>query len=45
MRTKYLREYLDPTDTDAWRKAHNDEIHNLYYSPNIITIIKQRDAR
>jgi hypothetical protein len=21
--------------TESWRKLHNEELHNLYYSPNI----------
>jgi hypothetical protein len=25
----------------SWRKLHNDELHNLYYSPNIVRVIKQ----
>jgi hypothetical protein len=24
----------------GWRKLHNEELHNLYYSPSIIRIIK-----
>jgi hypothetical protein len=26
----------------GWRKLHNEELHNFYSSPNIITIIKSR---
>jgi hypothetical protein len=26
----------------SWRKLHNDELHNLYSSPNIVTVIKSR---
>jgi hypothetical protein len=29
----------------GWRKLHNDELHNLYFSPNIIRIIKTRRMR
>jgi hypothetical protein len=25
-----------------WRKLHNEELHNLYSSPNIIRMIKSR---
>jgi hypothetical protein len=28
-----------------WRKLHNDELHNLYSSPNIIKMIKSRRMR
>jgi hypothetical protein len=28
--------------TGDWRKLHNDEIHNLYSSPNIIRTMKSR---
>jgi hypothetical protein len=26
----------------SWRKLHNDELHNVYSSPNIVTVIKSR---
>jgi hypothetical protein len=26
----------------GWRKLHNEELHNLYASPNIIRMIKSR---
>jgi hypothetical protein len=29
----------------GWRKLHNEELHNLYYSPSIIRIIKSRRMR
>jgi hypothetical protein len=29
----------------SWRKLHNDELHYLYSSPNIITMIKSRRMR
>jgi hypothetical protein len=31
--------------TGDWRKLHNEEIHNLYSSPNIIRMIKSRGMR
>jgi hypothetical protein len=29
----------------SWRKLHNDELHSLYSSPNIVTLIKSRRMR
>jgi hypothetical protein len=31
--------------TADWRKLHNEELHNLYSSSNIIRIIKSRKMR
>jgi hypothetical protein len=31
--------------TGGWRKLHNEELHNLYSSPSIIRIIKQKRMR
>jgi hypothetical protein len=31
--------------TGAWRKLHNEELHKLYSSPNIIRTIKSRRVR
>jgi hypothetical protein len=28
-----------------WRKLHNDELHSLYSSPNIVRVIKARRLR
>jgi hypothetical protein len=26
----------------GWRRLHNEELHNLYTSPNVIRVIKSR---
>jgi hypothetical protein len=31
--------------TGDWRKLHNDELHNLYSSPDIIRMMKSRRMR
>jgi hypothetical protein len=31
--------------TGDWRKLHNEELHNLYSSPDIIRMIKSRRMR
>jgi hypothetical protein len=31
--------------TGNWRKLHSEELRNLYYSPNIIRMIKSRRMR
>jgi hypothetical protein len=31
--------------TGGWRKLHNEELHNLYFSPSIIRILKSRRMR
>jgi hypothetical protein len=31
--------------TGGWRKLHNEELHNLYSSPSIVTMIKSRRMR
>jgi hypothetical protein len=29
----------------SWRKLHNDELHSLYSSPNVVRVIKSRSMR
>jgi hypothetical protein len=31
--------------TGSWRKLHNEELHNLYFSPSIIRMTKSRRMR
>jgi hypothetical protein len=42
-----LRRIFGPkSDVDgSWRKLHNDELHSLYSSPNIVRLIKSRRMR
>jgi hypothetical protein len=43
-----LRKIFGPKRDDVtggWRKLHNEELHNLYSSPNIIRLIKSRKTR
>jgi hypothetical protein len=42
-----LRRIFEPKSEEdgSWRKLHNDELHNLYSSPNIGRVIKSRMIR
>ena len=31
--------------TEEWRKLHNEELYDLYFSPNIIRVVKSRSIR
>jgi uncharacterized membrane protein len=42
-----LRRIFGPRDEvkEDWRKLHNEELHNLYSSSNIIRMIKSKRMR
>jgi hypothetical protein len=44
---RVLRRIFGPKreEDGSWRKLQNDEIHNLYSSPNIVRVIKSRRIR
>jgi hypothetical protein len=47
-RLRVLRRIFGPKRDEVkgdWRKLHNEELHNLYSSPNIIRMIKSRKMR
>jgi hypothetical protein len=41
---RVLRKIFGPKreEDGSWRKLHNDELHRLYSSPNIVRVIKSR---
>jgi hypothetical protein len=44
---RVLRKVFGPKreEDGSWRKLHNDELHSLYSSPNIVMVIKSRIMR
>jgi hypothetical protein len=44
---RVLRKIFGPKSEEdgSWRKLHNDELHDLYSSPNIFRVIKSRRMR
>jgi hypothetical protein len=44
---RVLRKIFGPKREEdrSWRKLHNDELHSLYSSPNIVRVIKSRRMR
>jgi hypothetical protein len=42
-----LRKIFGPKreEDGSWKKLHNDELHSLYFSPNIVRMIKSRRMR
>jgi hypothetical protein len=44
---RVLRRIFGPKrkEDGSWRKLHNDEIHSLYSSPNVVRLIRSRRMR
>jgi hypothetical protein len=44
---RVLRKIFGPKreEDESWRKLHNDELHSLYSSPNIVTVMKSKRMR
>jgi hypothetical protein len=45
---RVLRRIFEPKRdkiTGEWRKLHTDELNDLYFSPNILPVIKMRKMR
>jgi hypothetical protein len=44
---RVLRRIFGPKreEDGSWRKLHNDELHDLCFSPNIVRVIKTRRMR
>jgi hypothetical protein len=42
-----LRKIFGPKreEDGSWRKLHNDKLHSLYSSPNIVRVIKSRKMK
>jgi len=44
---RILRRIFKPKrdENGEWRRIHNEKLHSLYYSPNIVRVIKSRRLR
>jgi hypothetical protein len=46
LENRMLRIFVPKREKDgSWTKLHNDELHSLYSSPNIVRVIKSRRMR
>jgi hypothetical protein len=47
LENRVLKKIFGPKreEDGSWRKLHNDELHGLYFSPNIVRVIKSRRMR
>jgi hypothetical protein len=45
--SRVLKRLLGPKrkEDGSWRKLHNDELHSMHSSPNIVKVIKSRKMR
>jgi hypothetical protein len=44
---RVLRRIFGPKreEDESWKRLHNDELHSLYSSPNVVRVIKSRRMR
>jgi hypothetical protein len=42
VQNRVLGRIFRPKWLEAWSRLHNEELHNLYSSPNIIRVVKSR---